>query len=54
MGQPVAADDIHGTPDEVHAGRATGASSVPLRAVLEVKSLDGERELPVLRLRPAA
>lgn len=42
------------TPDEVHTGRSTRATLVPVRALLEVQCPDGERELPVLRLRPAA
>ena len=42
------------TPDEVHFGRSTRATSVPLRAVLAVRHVDGDRELPVLSLRRAA
>jgi putative transposase len=42
------------TPDEVHHGTSTRATSVPLRAVLEAQPLDGDRHLPVLRLRAVA
>jgi putative transposase len=42
------------TPDEAFTGRARTPKSVPLRAVLEVEHLDGNRDLPMLRLRRAA
>lgn len=42
------------TPDEVHSGRSTRATSVPLVAILAVTELDGDRDLPVLRLARAA
>ena len=42
------------TPDEVFTGREHTPKAVPRRAVLEVKHIDGNRDLPVLRLRPAA
>jgi putative transposase len=42
------------TPDEFHCGTSTRARSVPLRAVLEAEPLDGDRHLPVLRLRAVA
>jgi putative transposase len=42
------------TPDEVHYGTSTCARSVPLRAVLEAEPLEGDRHLPVLRLRAVA
>ena len=42
------------TPDEVHFGTSTRAPSVPLRAVLDAQALDGDRQLPVLRLRAVA
>ena len=32
------------TPDEVHFGKSTRAKLVPLRAVVEVKFLDGDRD----------
>jgi putative transposase len=42
------------TPDEVYFRRSTRARAVPLHPALEVRHLDGDRRLPVLRLRPAA
>ena len=42
------------TPDEVHFGRSTRATSVPIHAGLAVRHLDDHRELPVLSLRRAA
>jgi putative transposase len=42
------------TPDEVHSARDTRARSVPLRAALHVNFIASDRQLPVLRLRPAA
>ena len=42
------------TPDEVFTGRVHTPKTVPLRAVLEVTHIDGNRDLPALRLRPAA
>jgi hypothetical protein len=42
------------TPDEVHHGTSTRATSVPLRAVLDARPIDGDRHLPVLRLRAVA
>ena len=42
------------TPDETHYARSTRATSVPLRAVLAVAAVAGDRQLPVLALRPAA
>ena len=44
----------HKTPDEVHAGMSTRPAAVPLRAALVVRHVGGDRELPVLSLRPAA
>jgi len=42
------------TPDEVHFGKVTAARAVPLRAELVAEHLDGDRDLPVLRLRRVA
>ena len=42
------------TPDEVHTGRSTKPTSVPLRAALEVRNMDDDRNLPILKLRRAA
>ena len=42
------------TPDEVHFGRDTRPRSVPLRGELVAEFVDGDRALPVLRLRGAA
>jgi putative transposase len=42
------------TPDEVHDAKSTRAKSVPLRAAIEVRLLDDDRDLPVLRLRKVA
>jgi putative transposase len=42
------------TPDDVFAGRTRAVRSVPLRATLEVTHVDGNRDLPILHLRPAA
>ena len=42
------------TPAEVHHATSTRASSVLLRAVLAAEPLDGNRHLPVLRLRAVA
>jgi hypothetical protein len=42
------------TPDEVHLGKSTRSTLVPLRAAVDVRHLDDERQLPVLRLRHAA
>ena len=42
------------TPDEVHFGRATAARAVPLCAELVAENIDGDHDLPVLRLRRAA
>ena len=42
------------TPDEVHEGRDTRATVVPLRALLTARHLENDRALPVLRLRAAA
>lgn len=42
------------TPDEVFFAHDTRAKAVPLSAALTVDHLDGDRELPVLRLRRAA
>ena len=42
------------TPDEVHHGTSTRATSIPLRAVLDARTLDGDLHLPVLRLRAVA
>jgi hypothetical protein len=42
------------TPDEIFNGRDTRAKAVPLRAVVRVEHLRGDRELPVLSLRHAA
>ena len=41
-------------PHEVHFGRDARAETVPLCGALTAKHLDGDRELPVLRLRDAA
>ena len=42
------------TPDKVHEGTSTGATVVPLCAVVEVGHVDRDVRLPVLRLRHAA
>jgi putative transposase len=42
------------TPDEVFTGRSRPPVSLPLRARLDVEHLDGNRDLPILRLRRAA
>ena len=42
------------TADEVLTGRSRPPTSVPLRALLDVEHLDGNHDLPVLRLRRAA
>ena len=46
---------LHGrTPDEVFTGRLSTPRFVPLAATLKVVQIDGDHELPVLRLRRAA
>jgi hypothetical protein len=42
------------TPDEVYFRESTRARAVPLHPVLEVRHLEGDRQLPILCLRPAA
>jgi putative transposase len=42
------------TPDESHFGRATAATSVPVRAAHEVRLHHGQQDLPVFTLRHAA
>ena len=42
------------TPDEVYFGRDTRPRAVPMRGELVAELLDGDRLLPVLRLRRAA
>ena len=42
------------TPDEVHFGHNSRATTIPLRAQMTVEYIDGDASLPVLRLRSAA